>query len=575
MTTIISPKPHFCRFDGGKAVKINPDKISNPFADDVAVSFAVGNLAVLSENGTASLILGTLQNPAGCENVFADTPEIGEKWRLSNDGYRLLVNGEKDTVAVMGADEKGVFYGLQTLIMLAEQGELPSLYIEDYADLAIRGPIEGFYGYPWSYDDRNEIMEMCAKIKMNTYIYAPKDDPYHRAKWRDLYPEKEQGELRRLVETANKCNFDFVWTLHPGDTIDLKNEDDFNSTIAKLNQLYEIGLRRFGVFFDDIKPEMIDGAAQAEFLNRIDDEFVKSKGDVESLITVGAKYRKGCEVSVDEYYRPFADSLHSDIEVMWTGDETGSNISHDIMQWPIDQTETKKKTLIWWNYPVNDYCNAKLLMGRLDPLKPDLDNVTGMMSNPLSDIHASMPALYSVANYCWNTAEFNAQKSFDNSFKYLVPEAADEMAFLAQNTAGLRAFLFKFEESWDFKPLIEKNATGELNALFKRLKNSCLRLKEIENRRIVKDAEEWIDVAEKVAEAGIILTANPTKSDIEKAKELLTYKVIVKSMRGDFPAEVGMHHIRPYLNKIIEQNGIEMPPIKENNLVGAFWTEED
>ena len=71
------------------------------------------------------------------------------------------------------------------------------------------------------------------------------------------------------------------------------------------------------------------------------------------------------------------------------------------------------------------------------------------------------------------------------------------------------------------------------------------------------------------------MTANPTKSDIEKAKELLAYKVIVKSMRGDFPAEVGMHHIRPYLNKIIEQNGIEMPPIKENNLVGAFWTEED
>ena len=158
MTPIISPKPHFCRFDGGKAVKINPEKIINPFLGDLAVSYAVDNLAALYKNGTARLVLGTLNNPADCESVFADIPEISEKWRVKADGYRLIIDGEKDTVAVMGADQKGVFYGLQTLIMLAEQGELPSLYVEDYADLAIRGPIEGFYGYPWSYDDRNEIM---------------------------------------------------------------------------------------------------------------------------------------------------------------------------------------------------------------------------------------------------------------------------------------------------------------------------------------------------------------------------------------------------------------------------------
>ncbi len=567
MVPIISPKPHFCRFDGGKAVTVNPDKVANPFTDSVAINFAVNNLTALSKNGTARLALGTLQNPADCENVFANTPEISDKWRLSNDGYRLLVDGDTDTVAVMGKDESGLFCGLQTLIMLAEQGDIPSIYIEDYADLAIRGPIEGFYGYPWSYDDRCEIIEMCAKLKMNTYIYAPKDDPYHRAQWRELYPEKEQGELRRLVETANKCNFDFVWTLHPGDTIDLRSEDDFASTITKLNQLYDIGLRRFGVFFDDIKPEMIDGVAQAEFLNRIDDEFVKPKGEVRSLITVGTKYRRWRDVTNDDsYYQTFADTLHSDIEVMWTGNETGSNISHDVMQWPIDQTQTKKKTLIWWNYPVNDYCDGKILMGRLDPLKPDLDNATGMMSNPLSDIHASMPALYSIANYSWNISEFDPQESFDNSFKYLIPEAADEMAFIAQNTCGLHAFGFRFEESWDFAPLVERNATAELKVLFEKLKNSCVRLKEIDNRRIVKDASKWIDVAEKVADAGIILMSDPTKVDCQKAKELLCYTVMIKSLKGDYPAEVGMRLIRPYLNKIIESHGIEMPPVKENGL---------
>ncbi len=563
--SIISPKPHFCRALNGKAVSINKDKILNAIKDNIAVNYALENLISLCKNGTARLILGTLQNAADCEKAFSAIPEANGKWRNGFDGYRLLVDGENDTAYVMGADEKGVFYGLQTLIMLAEQGDIPSLYIEDYADLAIRGAIEGFYGYPWSYSDRNAIMEMCAKVKMNTYIYAPKDDPYHRSRWRELYPENEQKELRRLVKTAEKCNFDFIWTLHPGDTIDLKNEDDFKAVISKLNQLYEIGLRRFGAFFDDIKPDMIDGKAHADFLNRIDDEFVKPKGDVKPLVTVGTKYRKGCEVSADGYYRPFADTLHSDIEVMWTGDETGSNISHEVMQWPIDRTATKKKTLIWWNYPVNDYCDGKILMGRLDPLKNDLDNVTGMMSNPMSDIHTSMPSLYSIADYCWNTAEFNADESFYNSFKYLIPEAADEMAFFAQNTCGLHAFGFEFKESWDFKPLIDNNDTAELNKLFAKLKTACCKLSKTD-KPIAKSAGEWIDVAEKVAEAGVILTSSPTKADCERAKELLLYTVMIKSIKGEYPAEAGMRVIRPYLNKIIEDNGVEMPPIKENGL---------
>ncbi len=43
-----------------------------------------------------------------------------------------------------------------------------------------RGVIEGFYGPPWSHQDRLDVLRFMGREGLNTYIYAPKDDPYHR-----------------------------------------------------------------------------------------------------------------------------------------------------------------------------------------------------------------------------------------------------------------------------------------------------------------------------------------------------------------------------------------------------------
>ena len=78
----------------------------------------------------------------------------------------------------------GLFYAAQTLQQLAQtdgQGNttLPLGVIKDYPDVAYRGTVEGFYGDPWSHTDRIEQLRFYGKMKMNTYIYGPKDDPYH------------------------------------------------------------------------------------------------------------------------------------------------------------------------------------------------------------------------------------------------------------------------------------------------------------------------------------------------------------------------------------------------------------
>ena len=54
-----------------------------------------------------------------------------------------------------------------------------------------RGIVEGFFGPPWSMAHRKALFRFGAKRGMNTYLYAPKDDPYHRERWRDPYPKGE------------------------------------------------------------------------------------------------------------------------------------------------------------------------------------------------------------------------------------------------------------------------------------------------------------------------------------------------------------------------------------------------
>ena len=58
-----------------------------------------------------------------------------------------------------------------------------------------RGVIEGFYGPPWSHADRLWLVERIGSWGMNRYVYAPKDDPLHRAEWRTPYSAERLDEF--------------------------------------------------------------------------------------------------------------------------------------------------------------------------------------------------------------------------------------------------------------------------------------------------------------------------------------------------------------------------------------------
>ena len=79
----------------------------------------------------------------------------------------------------------------------------------------ICGTLEGFYGRPWRLDQRLQLFEWMKEWDgMNTYMYAPKDDLYHRSKWRELYPEKELSVLKNLIQCVIRKNWILFMPLH-------------------------------------------------------------------------------------------------------------------------------------------------------------------------------------------------------------------------------------------------------------------------------------------------------------------------------------------------------------------------
>jgi hyaluronoglucosaminidase len=131
-----------------------------------------------TENGKVQVIIG--------ERGDASVAEYENLIPKKAEGYYLSVG--KDKVVIAGNDNSGTFYGVQTFIKIASQPNVMCATVTDYPSVPQRGLVEGYYGNPYSEADRMGLLKMFGELKMNVYIYGPKDDAYHKSKWREEYP---------------------------------------------------------------------------------------------------------------------------------------------------------------------------------------------------------------------------------------------------------------------------------------------------------------------------------------------------------------------------------------------------
>lgn len=432
------------------------------------------------------------------------------------EGYFLKI--DKDCIVIAGADERGAYYGVQTLARLLTLNKLPLAEVTDYPDIPYRGVVEGFYGTPWSHEARMRQLEFYGRNKMNVYLYGPKDDPYHSTPhWRKPYPPQEAEQLKQLVDKACENSVIFYWAIHPGQDIRW-NDEDRGLLLQKFENMYRLGVRGFAVFFDDISGEGTKADKQAELLNYIDDHFVKVKQDVAPLIMCPTEYNKSWANVAGGYLTTLGEKLNPDIKIMWTGNKVVATI--DKLTLDFINPLLKRKAYIWWNFPVSDYVRDHLLLGAVYGNGLDIkDDMSAFVSNPMEHAEASKISLYSVADYTWNMERYDSDASWQRAVKDLMPRHAQYLQTFANHNSdlGQNGHNFRREESVAILPALSTlletyQQKGEIDELsYQLVADECLKIITAadmllasgnENRALIDEIRPWLAQFKLVGEYG-------------------------------------------------------------------------
>lgn len=515
---------------------------------------------LLSSQTPVTIFIGSgTQDPVFQNGIHAlnlDVPGLSPKeGYLLAAGHALLSRG---IVLLAGSDTRSTYYAAQTFRQLIQikngQPFIPGIYIVDHPVMTYRGAIEGFYGKPWSHEDRLSLIPFFGRHKMNTYVYAAKDDPYLRDKWRDAYPKEELKKIQELVEVSREHHIDFVYTISPGLDICFSSEKEFQLLTHKAETMWEIGVRHFALLLDDISLEMKceadnemfasykspAAAAHAYLLNRFYKEFILIHSPSNSLITVPTDYY---QEETTDYRELFSELVHPDIQVYWTG--------MGIVPAKITKEDAAKinaifkhPLLIWDNYPTTDYIRERIFLGPLEGRDAGLvdHGVIGLTANPMEHAESSKLALFTVADYVWNPKSYEPFVSWEASLKEFGGPAYPELKRFAENnlSSAVRdtespTLTKLIQDLW--KGLDSGKGEKEAKALiyeFLRLEQLPKKIQKIQNGRFLAEIEEWLLKIKhygKAGQAAVHLLTAMAGNQPKKAREY--YELLQEELTKD------------------------------------------
>ena len=566
--TDIYPKPQSIVWGTETAFTNNTAFVLNGSEEADAEAVSLFNKTFNTQNGTVQVVIGERGDNAVAEyeNLIPQKAE----------GYYLAVSNDK--VVIAGNDESGTYYGVQTFVQMASQPNVMCATITDYPSVPQRGLVEGYYGNPYSEADRMGLLKMFGEMKMNVYIYGPKDDAYHKSKWREEYPSELGNKITEYVNVAKANKIEFMWAIHPGEDIQW-NDTDRANIVNKLKAMCRLGVRSFAVFWDDLwGDDGTHGDEQAELMNYIAAELQKDFPDVKPLTICPTQYNKGWANSI--YLPALGDIMNSDINIMWTGNTVVDMINYSDVTWINNQI--KRKAYIWLNYPVSDYCINHLLMGPTYGNDLNIaDMLSGFVSNPMEYAEASKVSLFSIADYTWNMPAYDSDASWEAAIRYLMPENYEAFRFFCENNVDLGANthgLRRMDESPEFVTAKESYNTsmaeGNREAAYaaigeqfnKLVASAETLLTTDEAPALTQEIEPWLKAMKYLGEKGVcVIEMNNALADkspesfidnylklkeIEEAQGALRSRDFAGSLRVATPA-VGTVHIEPFIKDIV------------------------
>lgn len=217
------------------------------------------------------------------------------------------------------------------------------------------GIIEGFFGRPYSWDERADLVRALGSAGYGFYLYAPKADAHLRKLWREPYSDHQLEALASFASVCRAEGVRFGVGLSPYELYRDFDGAARNALAAKLEQLASLGLDDLGVFFDDMRGDLPDLAArQVEIVHWIAGRVPEAR-----LIVCPSYYSDDPVLDrvfgqrPPNYLEDLGLGLGPAIEIMWTGEEVCSlqfTTAH------LDRVagQMRRKPFLWDNYPVND-----------------------------------------------------------------------------------------------------------------------------------------------------------------------------------------------------------------------------
>jgi hypothetical protein len=264
--------------------------------------------------------------------------------------------------------------------------------------MPVLGVIEGFYGRPWSHNDRLFLITRLRALGLAAYLYAPKADASLRRDWKRAWTTDQQREFRELTDAGIGSGATVSAGLSPFELYRAYDAAARDALKMKVGQILDCGFSAIALLFDDMPGEVPDLALrQAEIINDV------------SNWTPGMELRVCPTYYSDDpvldrvfgnrpqsYLEDLSSAIDGSVPLFWTGPEV---CSAAITAAHLERVAAKvgAPLALWDNYPVNDSkVRSEHLYVQEFEKRESSPAVESHWSNAMNQMALSLPALASL-----------------------------------------------------------------------------------------------------------------------------------------------------------------------------------
>ena len=612
----IYPMPHEISYAEGSYIIDEVNVVYEDGIDEATKNRLTESLALKEEakvnvsselvDGKTNILVG-IDGSSGYVDTYADANITVSTQNLFDELDSYVLDSDNGVITVLGADTDACYYGLTTLYHILKQMDsytIHNFHIEDWADVASRGFIEGYYGNPWSTEDRCNLMEWGGYYKLNSYFYAPKNDPKHNSNWRELYTQDEINTLiKPLADAGNASKCRFVYALHPFmyNAINFSSDEAYQADLQivkdKFAQVIEAGVRQIAILADDAAN--VGSENYIKFLTDMTEWLAEMRQTYPDLKQTLPFCTQEYMYNGESYYSRFP----ANVQIVMTGGRIWGEVSNDFTT--TFTNNAGRGPYMWINWPCTDNSKKHLIMGGYSTfLHPgvDPDKLQGIVLNPMQQSEPSKVAIFGNACYSWNIWESAdvADQAWNDSFKYvdhnsaietdgsnalrelskhMINQNMDNRVTALQESVELAPLLTDFRDKLNAGTVTSEEADA-LIAQFEILQDAADTYEEQAGDKNVKDQIiYWLNCWDDTTDAAIAYL-NGIKAVIDNdTTSILQYNAEGKTAFDRSKthalwyldhyeyAEVGVQHIVPFINALASYLSIKVQEVADPTVI--------